>query len=254
MFFVNIKDMNCCNSPYRLRYWNEIKAEEVSAEDLVATVLTVYGIETASLRRTASIFSSLQQSLPFTVLKLNFNVISLRSNSNRCNSPYRLRYWNGLETVQAYMSMSVLQQSLPFTVLKHFIATLHAVGKFNALQQSLPFTVLKLLPNNKDNSGTTLQQSLPFTVLKPFWFLTVFAYSLKLLQQSLPFTVLKLALSNCCNAPRSSSCNSPYRLRYWNLASSIYSLYLFFKLQQSLPFTVLKHIFNKFIDVTSNAL
>ena len=110
----------------------------------VATVLTVYGIETASLRRTASIFSSLQQSLPFTVLKLNFNVISLRSNSNRCNSPYRLRYWNGLETVQAYMSMSVLQQSLPFTVLKHFIATLHAVGKFNALQQSLPFTVLKL--------------------------------------------------------------------------------------------------------------
>ena len=58
----------------------------------VATVLTVYGIETASLRRTASIFSSLQQSLPFTVLKLNFNVISLRSNSNRCNSPYRLRY------------------------------------------------------------------------------------------------------------------------------------------------------------------
>ena len=58
----------------------------------VATVLTVYGIETASLRRTASIFSSLQQSLPFTVLKLNFNVISLRSNTNRCNSPYRLRY------------------------------------------------------------------------------------------------------------------------------------------------------------------
>ena len=203
----------------------------VSVYFRVATVLTVYGIETASLRRTASIFSSLQQSLPFTVLKLNFNVISLRSNSNRCNSPYRLRYWNGLETVQAYMSMSVLQQSLPFTVLKHFIATLHAVGKFNALQQSLPFTVLK-----------------------PFWFLTVFAYSLKLLQQSLPFTVLKLALSNCCNAPRSSSCNSPYRLRYWNLASSIYSLYLFFKLQQSLPFTVLKHIFNKFIDVTSNAL
>ena len=46
----------------------------------VATVLTVYGIETASLRRTASIFSSLQQSLPFTVLKLNINLISLRSN------------------------------------------------------------------------------------------------------------------------------------------------------------------------------
>ena len=37
--------------------------------EAVATVLTVYGIETASLRRTASIFSSLQQSLPFTVLK-----------------------------------------------------------------------------------------------------------------------------------------------------------------------------------------
>ena len=47
------------------------------------------------------------------------------------------------------MSMSVLQQSLPFTVLKHFIATLHAVGKFNALQQSLPFTVLKLSLHKK---------------------------------------------------------------------------------------------------------
>ena len=54
----------------------------------------------------------------------------------------------GIETLQFLQSLLslqlLLQQSLPFTVLKHFIATLHAVGKFNALQQSLPFTVLKL--------------------------------------------------------------------------------------------------------------
>ena len=58
----------------------------------VATVLTVYGIETASLRRTASIFSSLQQSLPFTVLKLALSNCCNAPRSSSCNSPYRLRY------------------------------------------------------------------------------------------------------------------------------------------------------------------
>ena len=78
--------------PFTVLKPEALVASKQAGVQLVATVLTVYGIETASLRRTASIFSSLQQSLPFTVLKLNFNVISLRSNSNRCNSPYRLRY------------------------------------------------------------------------------------------------------------------------------------------------------------------
>ncbi len=58
----------------------------------VATVLTVYGIETPTtvlMRQYLDL--QLQQSLPFTVLKptkpLEFNEAQLG-----CNSPYRLRY------------------------------------------------------------------------------------------------------------------------------------------------------------------
>ena len=83
----------------------------------VATVLTVYGIETSSSSFVSfSIFLScnstyrlrywnfplvdsyiiviclLQQYLPFTVLKLTPLMICVSFNS--CNSTYRLRYWN----------------------------------------------------------------------------------------------------------------------------------------------------------------
>ena len=85
----------------------------------VATVLTVYGIETTSLLRHMTNWSyKLQQSLPFTVLKpekvydittqekhiqlqqsLPFTVLKHNSiaqlfaaKNQRCNSPYRLRY------------------------------------------------------------------------------------------------------------------------------------------------------------------
>ena len=57
----------------------------------VATVLTVYGIETERLRlRSPRGMEELQQSLPFTVLKLQFQ--SSGSSKSCCNSPYRLRY------------------------------------------------------------------------------------------------------------------------------------------------------------------
>ena len=60
----------------------------------VATALTVYGIETLIFASYSSAFLfSLQQPLPFTVLKLH----ALRSKMEMhfpsgCNSPYRLRY------------------------------------------------------------------------------------------------------------------------------------------------------------------
>ena len=57
----------------------------------VATVLTVYGIETRVSDITLLIKKQLQQSLPFTVLKLcNFDDGFVSDKS--CNSPYRLRY------------------------------------------------------------------------------------------------------------------------------------------------------------------
>ena len=61
-----------CNSPYRLRYWNSIVEPEYASKfNTVATVLTVYGIE--------------------TLFKLLFE---LADHFGSCNSPYRLRYWN----------------------------------------------------------------------------------------------------------------------------------------------------------------
>ena len=59
----------------------------------VATVLTVYGIETLYHLPLCYAFGlPLQQCLPFTVLKL-LRRLSLQLNlQDRCNSAYRLRY------------------------------------------------------------------------------------------------------------------------------------------------------------------
>ena len=85
----------------------------------VATALTVYGIETTHIveNRLVRMFK-LQQHLPFTVLKLNVK-----------NSERR-------ESIQ-------LQQHLPFTVLKLLVVVLANTSAI-WLQQHLPFTVLKL--------------------------------------------------------------------------------------------------------------
>ena len=80
-----------CNSTYRLRYWNE-NSQFIFIREFVATVLTVYGIETVLWARLIS-DHVLQQYLPFTVLKL-FNPFNPLCSKKR------------------------LQQYLPFTVLK----------------------------------------------------------------------------------------------------------------------------------------
>ena len=109
----------------------------------VATVLTVYGIETKRSFGTTNRlpFLKLQQCLPFTVLKHN-------------------------DKASAGKVYYVLQQCLPFTVLKHNDKA--SAGKvYYVLQQCLPFTVLK--HNDKASAGKVyyvLQQCLPFTVLK----------------------------------------------------------------------------------------
>ena len=60
----------CCNSTYRLRYWNLHMAGRRNANVWVATALTVYGIETLSKDCIAIVPKlELQQHLPFTVLK-----------------------------------------------------------------------------------------------------------------------------------------------------------------------------------------
>ena len=83
----------------------------------------------------------LQQYLPFTVLKPAGAKSSLRVFS-RCNSTYRLRYWNDVNEL------------------------LRRLVIFWMLQQYLPFTVLKLIKIQQDDITCVLQQYLPFTVLK----------------------------------------------------------------------------------------
>ena len=163
-------EVRCCNSTYRLRYWNLIMFfTHFLFIFQVATAPTVYGIETTEYFDTAcSSFyccnstyrlrywnglrpeiyyeeysSSLQQHLPFTVLKPYFlqaqcNLVRLCCNSTyrlrywnkpdnslwrvirrlSCNSTYRLRYWNHKTTDRNHLQFVELQQHLPFTVLK----------------------------------------------------------------------------------------------------------------------------------------
>ena len=86
----------CCNSAYRLRYWNgdDDYSWWSSISRLVATVLTVYGIETSSNYKSICSWRRLQQCLPFTVLKPINKDLTLFISLFRCNSAYRLRYWN----------------------------------------------------------------------------------------------------------------------------------------------------------------
>ena len=59
--------------------------------DTVATVPTVYGIETAEVDPVLKFSTMLQQCLPFTVLKPNNPPLITYKNIS-CNSAYRLRY------------------------------------------------------------------------------------------------------------------------------------------------------------------
>ena len=119
--YLLIGKQSGCNSTYRLRYWNP-KLCWVNKKPfiVVATVLTVYGIETPWVSwKNCNILQSLQQYLPFTVLKLQ---------QLFCRN---------------YATL-LLQQYLPFTVLKPLWTSVFPNDITHSLQQYLPFTVLKL--------------------------------------------------------------------------------------------------------------
>ena len=132
----------------------------------VATVLTVYGIETWCNLWSSSCGSKLQQYLPFTVLKLQhvFRTSQIL---------FRLQQYLPFTVLKPIINWNgnfilLLQQYLPFTVLKLKIECIMQKDKFPELQQYLPFTVLKLVSKNADSitCPAQLQQYLPFTVLK----------------------------------------------------------------------------------------
>ena len=88
----------CCNSTYRLRYWNlTFPVNKCFNPSRVATVLTVYGIETFSTN-----FLVLSR-ISFVATVLTVYGIETRQEARLCQ-------------LLIYRS---LQQYLPFTVLKH---------------------------------------------------------------------------------------------------------------------------------------
>ena len=139
---------------------------------------------------------------PFTVwgfLKPNFKPHEYWiSRTCCCNSTYRLRYWNSTSSLTKYgKSMSKLQQYLPLAVLK-------------------PSMELILLIS-----------ILVATVLTACGIETYFRHC------SIPCSNVATVLTACgietrqfvrSNKSTISSCNSTYRLRYWNLFRYVFVL------------------------------
>ena len=134
-----------CNSTYRLRYWNFwIRVWPLHIHSLVATVPTVYGIET-NLKKSSlwNYISELQQYLPFTVLKHKRDWKRLDLTAS-CNSTYRLRYWNTKDQVDVYRDETTVATVPTVYGIETCLTTRIHVEHYSLLQQYLPFTVLKL--------------------------------------------------------------------------------------------------------------
>ena len=110
----------------------------------VATVLTVYGIETCKISYAAMLKAALQQYLPFTVLK------------------HPKLITNYIEKI------SLLQQYLPFTVLKQRIIYIRFMDVYKVATVLTVYGIetLEYIFLNVPMFFQPLQQYLPFTVLK----------------------------------------------------------------------------------------
>ena len=157
----------------------------------VATVLTVYGIETLPT------LATLGSGPVATVLTV-----------------YGIETYGKLIPYRHYLP---LQQYLPFTVLKR---DNHKSQKKHALRVATVLTVYGIETkcygaNSTSLSIIQLQQYLPFTVLKPGTKFLSQMSPIATLQQYLPFTVLKPSMSSLTYPVKPlASCNSTYRLRY----------------------------------------
>ena len=97
-FTISLKEpillLTGCNSAYRLRYWNAILERKCLLVHPVATVLTVYGIETLFLNEQAPTTDMVATVLTVYGIETTYMSIPILSAILSCNSAYRLRYWN----------------------------------------------------------------------------------------------------------------------------------------------------------------
>lgn len=125
------KDVSC-NSAYRLRYWNWHFGKSCAKVVIVATALTVYGMRRrvwgirGEKRRwgphIASTWTKWRKNesdkgivlIVYGIETTFLWVDSLHRNSYRCNSTYRLRYWNNTGCTPVIEVEVKLQQYLPF--------------------------------------------------------------------------------------------------------------------------------------------
>ena len=112
--------VRCCNSTYRLRYWNPmIICAAGATSDSLQQYLPLAVLKLNSFWHVRSVcLNKLQQYLPLAVLKQPWAPPSIFLDSASCNSTYRLRYWNAHTINIMNITITLLQQYLPLAVLK----------------------------------------------------------------------------------------------------------------------------------------
>ena len=159
----------------------------------VATVLTVYAIETTD--NFLEVFKEQYKSCNSTYRLRYWNSSrpkKIHKPLKGCNSTYRLRYWNELYTSSTSKSLFImLQQYLPFTLLKRQMidAQMLAYEGCNSTYRLRYWNVSTSTPVALE--AWMLQQYLPFMLLKLAGVITLLLPE-RSLQQYLPFTLLKL--------------------------------------------------------------
>ena len=233
----------CCNSTYRLRYWNGPRQNVWDQVIAVATAPTVYGIETDVVHYIVHGISNVATApTVYGIETLPPSDATWASRS--CNSTYRLRYWNISTSSNKPSTFDKLQQHLPFTVLKPFclghqallsigVATAPTVYGIETIVLITAFWIAfccnstyRLRYWNYHKISLTQQRillSCNSTYRLRYWNGKIPSKKIsprRGLQQHLPFTVLKQYSFSAISPWDSDSCNSTYRLRYWNSTES----------------------------------
>ena len=153
-----------CNSTYRLRYWNYIMifSHKPILYSFVATVLTVYGIETPT---SATSLHQIVRSCNSTYRLRYWNLVYtfvLHEGDTRlcCNSTYRLRYWNIIAVIAGWDEISGCNSTYRLRYWNRCWFIKSAVLP-KELQHYLPFTVYDEKFNNQMGISPQTQKTLP---------------------------------------------------------------------------------------------